>query len=80
MRIHNHQHQQLTYVIENVPNAAKIADIIQSLGSPTIIEAHRLGSSALRKTAIWTNAATTATLQKNYTATQRQGHTVADFL
>ena len=80
MRIHNQQQQQLTYVIENVPNAAKFTDIIQSLGSPIIVEAHRLGSSALRKTTIWTNAAVATVLQSNYTAAQQQGQTVANFL
>ncbi len=80
MRIHNQQQNRLTYVIENVRNTAKFTDIIQSLGSPIIVEAHRLGSLALRKTTIWTNAATTAGLQSSYIDAQRQGPTIVEFL
>ena len=80
MQIQKQQHRQLTYVIENVPNAARFHDIIQSLGSPIIVEAHRLGSSALRKTTIWANASTTTTLQSQYTTAQHAGQTIIDFL
>ena len=80
MRIRNQQKQPLTYVIENVPNAASFTDIIKSLGPPIIVEAHRLGSTALRKTAIWTNGATTTTLQSQYTAAQQPGPTIVNFL
>ena len=55
-----------TYIIENVPNSAKFQDIIHSLGTPIIVEAHLLGSSALRKTAIWTNAAAHTDLMADY--------------
>ena len=80
MQIQERQQQRLTYVIENVPNAAKFNDIIQSLGSPIIVEAHRLGSFALRKTTIWTNTASVAILQSQYAVAQHPGQTAADFL
>ncbi len=67
-------------MIENVPNTAKFSDIIQSLGPPIIVEAHHLGSLALRKTPIWTNAASIQALKSQYANAQCHGQTVANFL
>ena len=57
--LYERQQGKLTYILENVPKAAEFTEIGQSLGSPLMIEAHKVGSSARRKTAIWTNGATT---------------------
>ena len=55
-----------TYIVENVPNSARFIEITDALGPALIIEAHRLGSSAYRKTALWTNAAPRETLMDHY--------------
>jgi site-specific DNA-cytosine methylase len=55
-----------TYIVENVPNSARFIEIADALGPALIIEAHRLGSSAYRKTTLWTNAAPRETLMDHY--------------
>ncbi len=60
------QHQMPTYIIENVPNSARFIEITDALGPALIVEAHRLGSSAYRKTTLWTNAAPRETLEQHY--------------
>ena len=69
-----------TYFVENVPNSAKFHDIIQSLGTPIIIEAQLLGSSALRKTTIWSNAASHTNLLTHYRQSQIVGRKIPEFL
>jgi hypothetical protein len=44
------------------------------------VEAHRLGSSAYRKTALWTNAAPRSQIQQHYEDHQQEGLKVRQFL
>ena len=75
------QHQNpLTFFVENVPNSAKFPDIQDSLGQPIVLEAHRLGSSSFRKTAIWTNCADYPYLNTRYQLDQHQGIPIQEFL
>ena len=80
MGLFESQGQPIAYFIENVPNAAKFQDIITSLGQPIIVEAHRLGSSSLRKIAVSTNSAPNAFLVQHYQANQKQGDKIPQFL
>ena len=80
MHVSRTQSRVPTYSIENVPNSAKFHDIIQSLGAPVIVEAQLLGSSALRKTTIWTNATDNTNLMANYRTSQINGKKVPEFL
>ena len=64
----------------NVPKAAEFAEIGMSLGTPLTIEAHKVGSSAPRKTAIWTNGATTESLSQDYVNHHVIGQSVRDLL
>lgn len=56
----------ISYVIENVPNSARFGEITDALGPTIIVDAHKLGNSTLRKTALWTNAATYDFLFQHY--------------
>ncbi len=56
----------MTYIMENVLKASDFTVIQLNLGSPLIVEAHKVGSSARRKTALWTNGATTIFLENDY--------------
>ena len=69
-----------TYIVENVPNSARFIEIADALGPALIIEAHRLGSSAYRKIALWTNAAPRGTLMDHYNNHQKLGPKVPEFL
>ena len=66
----------ITYFIENVPSFAKFINITNSLGQPIILEAHQLGSIALRKTTIWTNSADTSDLRRLYESSKVIGDTL----
>ena len=70
----------ITYFIENVPNTAKFSNIIDSLGTPLILEAHQLGSTALKKTTIWTNSASPNDLRNHYERSKNIGDTPSVFL
>ena len=74
------QPQLVTYCIENVPNFAQFPAITEALGPALIVEAHRLGSSAYRKTAMWTNAAPRDSLMRHYNDHHRPGLKVPKFL
>jgi hypothetical protein len=74
------QRRSLTYFVENVPNSAQFTEITDALGPALIVEAHRLGSSAYRKTALWTNAAPHETLMQHYQDHQLLGQKVLEFL
>ncbi len=69
-----------TYIVENVPNSARFTEITDALGPALIVEAHRMGSSAYRKTTVWTNAAPRETLMEHYNDHQHLGQKVPEFL
>jgi hypothetical protein len=78
--LYKRQHGRLTYILENVPKAAEFAELGLSLGTPLTIEAYKVGSSARRKTAIWTNGATTESLNQDYVNHHVIGPSVRDLL
>jgi hypothetical protein len=78
--IFNMVHQPITYVIENVPGAGRFKSIIDALGLPLLVSAHRLGSSARRETLLWTNSHTREFLQSHLTASQVPVVSVGEFL
>ena len=80
MGIFKSQGRPITYFIENVPNSAKFQDIITSLGHPIIVEAHRLGSSSLRRTSMWTNSAPDPFLTQHHKDNQQPGDKIPQFL
>ena len=80
MGLHQSQNKKLAYFIENDPNSAKFVDITDSLGDPVMVEAHRLGSSSLRKTAVWTNASSHEFLAAHYHRNHKFGDKVPQFL
>ena len=53
----NHQSTPPRFVIENVKGASHCPTLRAALGAPTVLQAHLLGSTARRTTAIWTNMA-----------------------
>ncbi len=50
--LHDRQTDGITSFLENVPNTTSFTEVQASLGPAIILEAHKLGSSALRKTTI----------------------------
>ena len=68
--------RKVTYFIENVPNSSHFIEILDALGPAIVVEAHKLGSSALRKTALWTNVATRSHLEQHYAGSYNPGDTV----
>jgi hypothetical protein len=65
---------------EQLPHEALANNITNSLGQPIILEAYRLGSTALKKTAIWTNSANTSDLRHLYESSKVIGDTLPLFL
>ena len=80
--LYNAQHGKLTWVIENVPGSVSFTAIREALGDPIMLNATNLGSSAMRGTAIWTNAAQLRYLAQHYEGTSRRNTspTITDLL
>lgn len=74
------QRNGVTYVIETVPNSGQFAEIAATLGPPIIVEAHKLGSSTLIKTTLWTNVATREHLTQPYESSHNPSDTIPIFL
>lgn len=70
----------ITYTIENVPISARFPEITNALGPIIIVKAHKLGSSALTKTMLWTNASAHDFLLQHYENNHHPGNKVPLFL
>ena len=71
---------QLTYVFKNVPASGSYQAVLDALGEPLLVDGPPLGSTAYRKTALWTNGASRLSLQDDYLRSYNPGPVVSDFL
>ena len=78
--LYSAQKGKLAWAIENVPGALSFTAIREALGDPIMLKATDLGSSALRGTAIWTNAAHQGYLTQHFKESRRPPPTIPALL
>ena len=78
--LYKKQNGKFSYLLENVPGAGKFMAIREALGQPVLLSATKLGSSASRLTAVWTNAIDHVMLHSQYNATKIPGLPIPAFL
>eukprot|EP00873_Tetraselmis_striata_P003478 jgi/Tetstr1/423742/TSEL_014374.t1 len=54
-RLASMQSGGVNFILENVPGAARCHEIVEAMGTPILVRAHELGSTARRDTVAWSN-------------------------
>eukprot|EP00873_Tetraselmis_striata_P041792 jgi/Tetstr1/462056/TSEL_007126.t1 len=70
----------VNFVLENVPGAARCHEIVEAMGTPILVRAHELGSTARRDTVVWSNIRDIDFFRAHYQQAQRAPLSVGELL